>query len=286
MRMATPKFNGVIAEIIDEERRQRGKEATTALAIKTRSGGSRSSNGKRCTHCKIECVNDEPVVVFDAHGEVIDNPRGPEYKRMYTFVTTPILMPHPFQIPRRITVDLDSGIIAEILRPLRDGQKRDFTWGLGRAISGTDRRPCVVILYGKDSHEGKGEFAKNIMKLFELKVAEGGDRDGAAAKWIIICDERNIEDGMNNDNVKRWTSDSPVQADGMSAYLFQMIIGLTNTMGFCKRDAISNSMGRRIVVYRMEEYAASPKDVIDNMVRMKMIAMSLWYSSVHREPPM
>lgn len=39
------------------------------------------------------------------------------------------------------------------------------------------------------------------------------------SKRIIIYDKYNIEEGINNDNVKRWTSDSPVQSDDISAYL-------------------------------------------------------------------
>src|SRR5579862_8778581 len=128
---------------------------------------------------------------------------------MYTFVTAPILIPFPFQIPRRIAVDLDNELVTEILRPLRDDQKRDFIWRLGRTISDTDRRPCVIILYGKDGHEGKGEFTKNITRLF-ASIAEWTTIDliGRASKWprgeivmelaskrIIVCDECNIEEG-------------------------------------------------------------------------------------------
>lgn len=37
----------------------------------------------------------------------------------------------------------------------------------------------------------------------------------------------------------------------MSAYLSQTIIGISNKIGFCKTAAINNSIGRRVVVYRM-----------------------------------
>jgi hypothetical protein len=57
MRSAAPKLNDVIAGVIDEERRQRGKESATALATRARGKGNGNANKgdnktKRCTHCK------------------------------------------------------------------------------------------------------------------------------------------------------------------------------------------------------------------------------------------
>lgn len=43
------------------------------------------------------------------------------------FVVSPIFIPRPHEIPRKIIVDFDNDMMAKILRPLRDDQKRDFT---------------------------------------------------------------------------------------------------------------------------------------------------------------
>lgn len=51
--------------------------------------------------------------------------------------------------------------------------------------------------------------------------------------------------------IRRWTSDFPVQSRGVSAYLSQTIIAITNKLGFSKSGLINNSIGRRVVVYRM-----------------------------------
>jgi hypothetical protein len=251
----------------------------------------------------VSYVNDGPVVTMDMHRTVIDNPRGDEHRRMYMFVNSPLLMPFPFEIPRRIMIDMDNEMMFEILRPLRDDQKRDFMWRIGKILTDGERWPTVIILYGKEGHEGKGEFSKNITRLLTSLVEWTTiDLVGKKSKWpgakdvmklaskrIIICDECNIEEGMNNDNVKRWTSDSPVQSDGMSAYLSQIVIGLTNTMGFAKRDTINNSMGRRVMVYKMDkrmgDYKAFPKDRIDNWIRMQFVSLALWYAAEFKYPP-
>jgi transposase InsO family protein len=63
MRTATPNLNEVISGVIDEERRQRGKELGTALATRAR---SKDNKDKRCTHCKrkghapSECWEEHP----------------------------------------------------------------------------------------------------------------------------------------------------------------------------------------------------------------------------------
>lgn len=58
---------------------------------------------------------------------------------------------------------------------------------------------------------------------------------------------------MNYNNVERWTSNVPVQSARISAYISQTIIGISNNMGFATKAAINNSIGRRVVVYKMDK---------------------------------
>ena len=252
---------------------------------------------------RVEYVPGGPVVTMDVHPTVIENPRGDEYRRTYMFVTSPLLIPFPFEVPRRITIDLDNEIIFEILKPLRDDQKRDFLWRLGKCLTDGEAWPTVIILYGKDGHEGKGEFGKNITRMLtNVCVWTTIDLVGKASKWpkaeevmrlarkrIIFCDECNIDEGMNHDNIKRWTSNSPVESEGMVAFLSQIIIGLTNTLGFAKRDTIKNSIGRRVIIYKMDKnmgkYKMFPKERINNSVRLQFVALALWYASAFVHPP-
>ncbi|KAH0552934.1 hypothetical protein GP486_006867 [Trichoglossum hirsutum] len=54
--MATPKLNDIIAGVIDKEHRQRGKESSTALAVKVR-GKGKGDKTKHCTHCNRDGHN-------------------------------------------------------------------------------------------------------------------------------------------------------------------------------------------------------------------------------------
>lgn len=64
---------------------------------------------------------------------------------------------------------------------------------------------------------------------------------------LIVCDEFGIEDDMNYCNIKKWTSNAPVQCGGIFAHLSQTVIGITNKVGFASKSAINNSVGRRVI---------------------------------------
>ncbi|OBT60330.1 hypothetical protein VE03_10271 [Pseudogymnoascus sp. 23342-1-I1] len=104
----------------------------------------------------IEHTEHGPIVFYSPHKLVLSNPRGPEHRRVYMFVTQPIVMPHPFECPIRTVVDMDGDIINKMLLPLRDDQKLDLTWRLGKAFTDGEA-PSVIILYGKTGHEGKSD---------------------------------------------------------------------------------------------------------------------------------
>ncbi|KAH9827501.1 cell division control protein 48, variant 1 [Teratosphaeria destructans] len=60
------------------------------------------------------------VVSYAPYPVVIPNPRGEEHRRMYMFVTSPIVMPFLFRLPKKMTVDFEGEILNQILLPLRD----------------------------------------------------------------------------------------------------------------------------------------------------------------------
>lgn len=110
-------------------------------------------------------MNDGPVVTMNIHRTIIDNLRGDEYRRIYIFVNSPFLIPFPFEIPRRIMINIDNEIMFEILKSFKDDQKRDFMWRIEKIFIDEERWPIVIIFYGKEGHEGKSEFSKNITRL-------------------------------------------------------------------------------------------------------------------------
>ncbi len=68
-------------------------------------------------------MNKWPIVHYRPHRVVLEIPRGPEHRRIYMFVTQPIVMPFPFECPTKTVVDLDGEILNKILLPLRDDQQ-------------------------------------------------------------------------------------------------------------------------------------------------------------------
>ena len=171
----------------------------------------------------VDFTPEGPIVSYRPHRTVIDNPRGDEFRRMYMFVTSPIVMPFPFPCPTKTVVDLEGEVLNEVLRPLRDDQKLDFMWRIGNALTDPVKNPCVIIFYGPSGEEGKSVLAINISRVLGKGVEwTVVDLIGKASKWpeaslvmklaekrVIVCDECGIEDDMNYNNVKRWTSNAP-----------------------------------------------------------------------------
>jgi hypothetical protein len=250
----------------------------------------------------VEHTEHGPIVIYKPHKTVIDNTRGPEHRRIYMFVTQPIVMPLPFECPTKTVVDLDGDIINKILLPLRDDQKLDFMWRMGKAFSDGEA-PSVIVLYGKTGHEGKSVLATNVSRILTTGVVWTiADLIGKKASWpksdevmrladkrIIVCDECEIEEDFNYNNIKRWTSGAPIQSDGLSAYLSQTIIAISNKMCWSKKEAINNSIGRRVVIYKMDKPLGKlkpfPKHSITNKIRMQFIALGLSVADAFDYPP-
>lgn len=245
-----------------------------------------------------------PVVRYIPHEEVIENIRGPEHMRMYTFVRNPVLMPYPFACPHTFTVSMDDPIINKVLKPFKDYQKIDFLWRMGRMLTdGLNSQPVVMILYGKDGHEGKSELAKTISKLLPgTSMWMTDDLVGSKSEWpkpdavmsmcekrLLICDEAEIEDGLSYNNVKRWTSNSPVSDGVTTAFLRQNIIATTNKMSFTEKASINRSIGRRLVIYDLRKYLGKEAGLSDgditNMTRLKFVSLCLAVAEAYLHPP-
>lgn len=245
-----------------------------------------------------------PVVRYIPHEEVIENIRGPEHMRMYMFVRNPIIMPYPFACPHTFSVAMDDEVLNDILMPLRDYQKIDFMWRLGRMLTdGIDAQPVVMIFYGKDGHEGKSVLARKISKLLPgMSMWMTDDLIGSKSKWptpdavmnlcekrLLICDEVEIEDGLSYNNIKRWTSNSPVSDGVTTTFLSQNIIATTNKMSFSEKSAINRSVGRRLVIYDLRKYLGNrkgmPDHMITNKVRLKFVSMCLAIAEAYEHPP-
>jgi len=68
---------------------------------------------------KVEYMEGGPIVSYRPHRTVIENLRGDEHRRMYMFVTSPMVMPFPFLCPKTTVIDMDSEVLNSILLPLR-----------------------------------------------------------------------------------------------------------------------------------------------------------------------
>ncbi|KAG5956619.1 hypothetical protein E4U56_006493 [Claviceps arundinis] len=140
-------------------------------------------------------------------------------------------------------------------------------------IFGTAAKWTVTDLIGKGT---KWPDAETVMELAE--------------KRLIICDECDTEDDFNYNNIKRLTSNAPVQSKGVSGELSQTIIGITNKLGFCKTAAINDSIGGRLVIYRMNKSMGRiepfPKEALTSLVRMQFISLALSVADCYSKSPM
>lgn len=225
------------------------------------------------------------------------------YDRILTFVVCPIILPSPSHCPFKVNIVESDDIIGRILLPLRPDQKIDFLWRLGRAVTDPIKGPSVIVMFGRSGHEGKTKLCETITKLLADAVEwVNEDLFGAASKWpdvdtvmelcekrILVCDECKIKDGFNYDNVKKWTSESPVSMKGRSGFLAQTAIVTSNQLPFFEKAAINNSIGRRMVIYHMKKRMSNYKPVessdITNMVALRFISLALSVSSAFERPP-
>lgn len=155
------------------------------------------------------------------------------------------------------------------------------------------RSPCLIIFYGASGEEGKSVLGINIGRVLGKGVEwTVTDLIGKNSKWPeaslvmrlaekrpIVCDKCRIEEDIKYSNIKRWTCNVPVRSERMSAYLSQTIIGIRNKLGFAVKAAINNSIGRRIVIYRMDKKLSRsrpfPIGAVNSYVKMQFITACL-----------
>lgn len=74
------------------------------------------------------------------------------------------------------------------------------------------------------------------------------------------------------------------------AYISQTIIGISNNMRFATKAAINNSIGRRVVEYKMDKELGklrpSPHGTVDAYIKMQFIASCLSVSAAYERVPM
>lgn len=244
------------------------------------------------------------IVHYRPHPVMIPNPTGnADVNRVYCFVKSPIIVPYPFSIPYEVVVDFEDIILNKVLAPLRDDQKLDFLWRIGKALTDPVSNQSVITFYGRDGHEGKTKLAEMLtMILTDAVEWVSEDLFGSESKWpdadkimylctkrILICDECNIKDGYSYNNIKRWTSGAPISMSGRTGFLSQTSIVISNVLPFFDKGAVNNSIGRRTMTYHMTKSMGSEKPVdsvlITNAIRFKFISLALSISTAYEHPP-
>lgn len=255
----------------------------------------------RVTYMSTKCV-----VHYEVHKPVIPSKDKTESTRSrLTFVISPIIMPQKALCPVEVEVDFSDELLNRILAPLRNDQKHDFLWRIGRALVDDSEGGTVMVLYGRYGHEGKSVLLKMLTSLIpDASVWCHSDLFGKNCVWpksemvnflaqkrFLICDECEIKDGFSYNNIKRWTSGTPVTLeDGTTCQLSQSAFILTNNIPFNDKAGINNSIGRRLVIYHMDRIMSDfePPDVskINNFVVLKFISMAVAvYNSDKKIPP-
>jgi len=90
------------------------------------------------------------------------------------FVTYPIVLPMPTKCPYSVRVGVIDRVINTILLELRDDQKTGLLCRIGKAITDPVRNPSVIVLYGREGHEGKSALTQNITAILSdaVRVSE------------------------------------------------------------------------------------------------------------------
>lgn len=252
------------------------------------------------------CVyeDDRWVVHYRPHWPVVETGGAdPMYNRIYSFVVSPITLPAPSLCPYKVTFEHEDEVINKILLPLRYDQKLDFMWRMGKAIINPNKSPSVIVFYGRDGHEGKTELAKAITRVFADAVEwVSEDLFGAKSVWpdaetvmhlcekrILVCDECKIDEGFSYNNIKRWTSEAPVSMKGVTGYLSQTGIIVSNHIPFSDKGGINNSIGRRLVIYHMKKkmssFKALDRSEITNNVALRFISGCISVASAYEHAP-
>ncbi|KAM0186804.1 hypothetical protein ACHAPI_011490 [Fusarium lateritium] len=153
--------------------------------------------------------------------------------------------------------------------------------------------PSMINFWGPNGEEGKSVLALNISRIFStgakrtvtdliVKGSKWLDSDTimkVAEKRRITRDGYNIKENINYNNMKMWTPKAPVQSKGVSAYLSQTIIEITNKLGFSNTSSVKNSIGKRVMVYRIDKklckLEAFSKNAITNRRAPASLEMAL-----------
>lgn len=233
----------------------------------------------------IEYAEGGPIVTYQVHDPIIEQYRGPDYIRQTMFVVTPLVLPSPSHIYFKTAVDLDNEVVNDILYPLRDDQKLDFLWRMGNMLLDPPKTPCTILMYGRWGTEGKSAMTLNMTRLFRnVSMWSPVPLTGEKAEWpdavtlmemaskrLIIDDESDTSVDVNTTNIKKFNSGSPVEMGGSSFMLNQTIIGITNKLGFYRKESITRSMGRRFVIYRMDKDLQNAKEFDESRINNHII---------------
>ncbi|KAI6986067.1 hypothetical protein KC359_g8908 [Hortaea werneckii] len=244
------------------------------------------------------------TVHYRPHWPVIDNKgMDPMYNRIFSFVVSPIIPPSPIECPYAVSVRHDDEVINKILLPLRYDQRLDFLWRMGKLIISPVKDPSVIVFFGREGHEGKTVLADTVSRILsDCSEWVSLDLFGSKSQWpdaetvmylcekrLLICDECRIEDGFAYNNVKRWTSEAPITMNGLTGFLCQTSIVVSNHIPFTDKAGINNSIGRRLVIYhmqkRMSKFQALDKSEITNRVALRFISLCLGVATAFERPP-
>lgn len=156
--------------------------------------------------------------------------------------------------------------MATLFRPLSHDQTLHFMWKLGAMLVDNNDEAAVVVLYGPQGGEGKGVMMKNISMWLKGSVvwcstdligakAQMPDSDymnGLSSAKGLVCDEVAIADGFSYRNIKKLTSNSPIDDNPVSCIQGYTVFATSNEISFYQKVAVNDSIGRRLTIYRME----------------------------------
>lgn len=194
---------------------------------------------------KAVYTDDELFVYYQPHLLVID--RGSKNSlqdRIDWFVVSIIVKPSPFARPWVVKVNYEDKVLNGILNPLRDNQKTDVLWTLGKMLVNVHEAGCVTVSYGRNGQEGKTQSKMTLTRMFidAIKwVSE--DLFGSLATWpdtdtlmalyekrIVVSDKSKINDRFLYNKIKRWTSGAPVSTNSRTGYMSQVVYIIANNI--------------------------------------------------------
>ncbi|KAK8011814.1 hypothetical protein PG989_000074 [Apiospora arundinis] len=233
---------------------------------------------------EVEYTEGSPIVYYMPYKPVIERAAKSKFQeRIDCFVVNSIAMRSPFGCPRVVKVDYTDERISKSLVAPEEGRS-------------------VIVLYDKNGHEGKTEFAKSFSRMLSDSVewmsnglfGSASERPNVdtvmylCGKRYLICDECKISEDISYNNIKRWTSGAPVSFEGRTGFLSHTALVTSNVAPFYK-EAVSNSIGKRLVIYHMDKmsaYEPMDKSRVNNIVLFKFISVAISvYNAMPEHPP-